>query len=57
MASDAPFPADAIVAAVAASGGSDDLVTSPDVLDAWIGDAPVLTDDYAPTDQLLSRFG
>ena len=24
-----------------------------DALDAWIGDSPVLTDDYAPVDQLL----
>ena len=22
-------------------------------LDAWVGDSPVLTDDYAPVDQLL----
>jgi MFS family permease len=57
MGSDAPFPVDAIVAAVEARGGSDELVTSPDVLDEWIDDAPVLTDDHAPTDQLLSRFG
>ena len=25
-------------------------------LDAWIGDAPVLTDDYAPVDQLLTPY-
>ena len=24
-----------------------------DDLDAWVGDSPVLTDDYAPVDQLL----
>lgn len=26
-------------------------------LTAWIGDAPVLTDDYAPVDQLLTPYG
>jgi spermidine synthase len=57
MASDSPFPVDDILAANAASEGSDELVTDPAVLDAWIDGAPVLTDDYAPTDQLLSRFG
>ena len=25
-----------------------------DALDAWVGDSPVLTDDYAPVDQLLT---
>jgi spermidine synthase len=25
-------------------------------LDAWVGDAPVLTDDYAPVDQLLTPY-
>lgn len=25
-------------------------------LDAWVGDSPVLTDDYAPVDQLLSPY-
>ena len=57
MASDSPFPVDDILAANEASEGSDELVTDPAVLDAWIDDAPVLTDDYAPTDQLLSRIG
>ena len=28
------------------------LVRAP-ALDAWVGDSPVLTDDYAPVDQLL----
>ena len=26
-------------------------------LDAWVGDAPVLTDDHAPVDQLLTPYG
>ena len=25
-------------------------------LDAWVGDVPVLTDDYAPVDQLLTPY-
>jgi spermidine synthase len=57
MASDTPFPVEDILAANAASEGSDELITDAAVLDAWIARAPVLTDDYAPTDQLLSRFG
>ena len=57
MASDAPFPVEDILAANEASEGSDDLVSDPATLEAWIDGAPVLTDDYAPTDQLLSRFG
>jgi spermidine synthase len=28
-----------------------------DELDAWVGDAPVLTDDHAPVDQLLTPYG
>jgi hypothetical protein len=26
-------------------------------LDAFIGDAPLLTDDFAPVDQLLTPYG
>jgi MFS family permease len=57
MGSDAPFPAEAILAANEASEGMAELVTDRVTLDAWIDDAPVLTDDHAPTDQLISRFG
>jgi spermidine synthase len=57
MASDAPFPEEAIRAANRARGGDDELVTDRGVLDGWIADAMVLTDDHAPTDQLLTRFG
>ena len=31
-------------------------VVSGDELDAWVGDASVLTDDHAPTDQLLTPY-
>jgi hypothetical protein len=29
-------------------------VKAGDDLTAWVGDAPILTDDYAPVDQLLT---
>ena len=57
MASDAPFPVEAIEAAVEASGGADDLITvarRPRRMDRR---RPSAADDYAPTDQLLTRFG
>ena len=31
-------------------------VLEGDRLDAWIGDAMVLTDDHAPVDQLLTPY-
>jgi spermidine synthase len=56
VASRSPLPAGAIEAALAerelvwqvAEGAS---------LDAFVGDAPVLTDDFAPVDQLLTPYG
>jgi spermidine synthase len=56
LASDAPFPDEAIRDELGARGDLDVLETDAGVLDAWIGDAPILTDDFAPTDQLLTRF-
>jgi spermidine synthase len=56
VASRSPLPAEAIADAMAdrelvwqVAGGA--------VLDAFIGDAPVLTDDFAPVDQLLTPYG
>jgi spermidine synthase len=57
LASDAPFPDAAILAANAAHRGSAHLATSRAEIEPFIEDALVLTDDYAPTDQLLTRFG
>jgi spermidine synthase len=37
--------------------GDDDVVTAGAQLDAFIGDARVLTDDFAPVDQLLTHVG
>ena len=54
IASDAPLPLERICAEIAARG-DDDVIVSDDVaLDELIGDSPVLRDDYAPVDQLLT---
>ena len=50
LASDAPIDVDAWEAARLAAGDDGELV---DDLGAWIGDALILTDDYAPVDQLI----
>jgi SAM-dependent methyltransferase len=55
VASDAPLPVDGILAADELRGGADVLVHDPHELDDWIGDAQVLTDDFAPVDQLLGH--
>ena len=55
VASDAPLDVEALEAAM----GGRDLdwgVLEGDRLDAWIGDAMVLTDDHAPVDQLLTPY-
>lgn len=56
VASDAPLPLDAI-ATRNAGRGDDDAVAAGARLDAFVGDAPVLTDAYAPVDQLLTPRG
>ena len=53
VASDAPLPVDAIQRRNR-SRGDDDVVVTGGALDSFVGDAPVLTDDYAPVDQLLT---
>ena len=53
VASDAPIDAEAIATANAARGDGDVIATG-EQLDAFIGNVPVLTDDYAPVDQLLT---
>lgn len=54
IASDRPLPIAEIEAANAARGRDEDVVLAGDELKAFIGEAPVLTDDYAPVDQLLT---
>jgi spermidine synthase/MFS family permease len=55
LASDAPFPAEALMAANLARAGSDELAVDPELIDDFIAGAIVLTDDFAPADQLLTR--
>lgn len=38
-----------------AERGAASIVMGGDALDAWVGDAPLLTDAFAPVDQLISR--
>jgi spermidine synthase len=56
VASDAPIPVEAVLARNAGRG-DDDEALADDALDAFVGDAPVLTDDFAPVDQLLTPVG
>lgn len=56
LASDAPVDVEAWASAVA-SVEPDWQVLAGTELDAWQGDADVLTDDYAPVDQLLTPRG
>jgi spermidine synthase len=53
VASDAPLPTEAIEQANQLRARADEVLTG-DALDAFVGDAVVLTDDYAPVDQLLT---
>jgi spermidine synthase len=55
LASDAPLPADGLMAADAARGGSAALSADPGLIADFIADAVVLTDDFAPADQLMTR--
>jgi spermidine synthase len=56
VASDRPLEIDAIGARLAERGPEWE-VHSGTVLDDWVGDAQVLTDDHAPVDQLLTPYG
>jgi spermidine synthase len=56
VASHSPVDVDAVLA----RAGEHDLhwgAVSGATLDEWVGDAPVLTDDHAPVDQLLTPYG
>lgn len=55
VASDGPIPVDAFLERNAARGDDEAAITGA-ALDAWIGDATVLTDDFAPVDQLLTPY-
>ena len=53
VASDAPIDAEAMQAEIAERGVAWEVATGA-TLDRWQGDAGVLTDQYAPVDQLLT---
>ncbi|MFN8519769.1 MAG: fused MFS/spermidine synthase [Chloroflexota bacterium] len=55
LASDQPLPVGAVLAADDTRGGTNVLVSDADEVAEWVGDAEVLTDDFAPVDQLLGH--
>lgn len=55
VASDTALPIDEIVAANRRRARVDEVLHGP-AIDAWTAGAPVLTDDYAPVDQLLTPY-
>jgi spermidine synthase len=54
VASDAPIPAETILERNRERGGRDAVLADPAGIDEFVADAPVLTDDHAPVDQLLT---
>jgi spermidine synthase len=54
-ASDAPIDVDAITASLAERETGWEVIGGEEA-DAWIGDSSVLTDEYAPVDQLLTPY-
>ena len=55
LASDEPLPEGVLARSNRAHGGSATLAADRSEIASFIGDAPVLRDDFAPTDQLLTR--
>jgi len=55
VASDVPIPAKEIEVRLAERGSAWRALEG-EALSEWVGDAPVLTDDYAPVDQLLTPY-
>lgn len=54
VASDDPLPADALSEHLRRRDAPEVVLSDPDQLRAFVGDAPVLTDEFAPVDQLLT---
>jgi spermidine synthase len=54
-ASDAPIPRESILEANRLRFGGDEIITDGPELETFIAGARVLTDDFAPVDQLLSQ--
>ena len=57
VASDAPLPVDALRQHIAGMNLPYGVLSTEPELRAFVGDSPILTDDYAPVDQLLTPFG
>jgi spermidine synthase len=55
VAADQEIDTAAIVSAIRARGGIENAIES-EALRRFIGEAPILTDDYAPVDQMLGQF-
>jgi hypothetical protein len=55
IASNAPIDAAAIAAQLTERGTDWGVITGPELV-RWVGDAEVLSDDYAPVDQLLTPY-
>jgi MFS family permease len=55
LASDQPLPAEGLVQANRARGGGDVVTDEPEAVARFIADSVTLRDDFAPTDQLLTR--
>jgi spermidine synthase len=55
IASNRPINVDAAVDRLTQRGAKWDVITGAELTE-WTGDAPVLTDDYAPVDQLLTPY-
>ncbi|HSL77284.1 MAG TPA: fused MFS/spermidine synthase, partial [Candidatus Limnocylindrales bacterium] len=57
VASDTPLHTSAVEASIAmwGEGSITGILSSPDEVATFIGDSPILTDDFAPVDQLLGR--
>jgi spermidine synthase len=55
IASDRPIDVAAVAARLTQRGARWEVISGP-ALARWTGEAPVLTDDYAPVDQLLTPY-
>jgi hypothetical protein len=53
VAADRPLPSTAIQTRL---GSRARILADPDAVQGFVSDAPVLTDDYAPVDQLLTPY-
>jgi hypothetical protein len=57
VASDAPLPLDRIGPQLRGLESPYGMLGTEQEVSSFVGDAPLLTDDYAPVDQLLTPYG